>query len=253
MSAPTPDFPDWSNPSRDIAVDTLLTSAFATIGVGAPIVGLDVSQVNSVLVNFRPPAGAGGDRFLMTATWGGAFVTGRTEYLYFHDAAAYSPVQNVIGWDLPCKGTTLSLAVFSSNNTAFSCEVLGTSRRYPSNVVALQGRVSASVGSGTGRFLANLASVALAAGATSAAILVPPVTEKVLIHTNQNIAAISLTVNALDTSLLAVAVNRLTIIRGDSLANGGIPIPISQTALEITATNSDTVAHSTNISVWDVS
>lgn len=253
MALVTPDFPDFSTPSRDIAVDTDLTPALGTISNASPYSGIDVSQVQSVLVNFRPPAGAGGDRFLMRAAWGPAFGVNTEEYLFFHDASAYAPLNKIISWRLPCKGSALTLTVISSNGNAFSCTVTGTTRRFPRNTVDLIGSVAAGVGSGTGRFLASLASVSIPAAGTSATIFVPPVTSQVLIHTNQNIAAMSLTVNALDTALLAVTVNRLTIIRGDSLANGGIAIPIQGTGLEISATNNDTAAHSTNINVWDAS
>lgn len=254
MSQPTPDFPDWSLPSRNINVDVDITPAPGTIGSGANLGPMDVSQYESVLINFRPPVGAGGDRFLMRASWGGVFSAGRDEYLYFHDASAYSPSQRVIGWDLPCKGSQLTLSVTSANVNTFQCSVIGTSRKYRRNEVSLQGIVSAALGSGTGRLLGTIPSTVLAAnGGTAGPLFIPPVAEKVLIHTNQNTPLIAINVAGLVTQLAALAAPRLTIIRGGDVGNGSVPVYVSQTGLEITVTNSDTVTHSTNVTVWDAS
>ena len=239
------DYPDFTQPVALAEQVSLLSTPGQTITAGGSVVNVATSTVSSVAIAITPPASVIGDRDILIIRWLEGAVVVDVDVVSFHDSLSYQTQSNPLLLQVPVRGTSLSLAVIGTSVAAMALAVYGSTRQLAGGTVSRQNTAP-------GRWLGNINSAGIGAGASTATLYIPPVSSRIRIDTT----VFAATWTFLTTGVCLIpGINVRAIYAGK--ANGteqwSHEFYAPQTALEFVATNTSAGALPITINAWDVS
>lgn len=246
MTAPLPDFPDWTTPVADIESVSADLLGLAGINVPGSTATIDTSAYKSLVIAMLLPVAAIGTRYVMEAAWFVGAQPVDVQDLSFHSAPSYALGVVTTYWQLPVRGTSLQVTVEAGAAGNLSVQIFGSTRVIGGEAVSRQG-------GGLGRMLIDTGNVALAGLAASSTFYAPPVTSRLRARLQTGGAtALHFTADGVNENAAALAATPAG--RWDGTRNvqdGDIRLPGVGT--EWVMTNDDAAARNLRLTVWDAS
>lgn len=254
MSAPTPDFPDWSSPVHVVDQAVRFTPLVTTVGPNSAIGPFDCSQMASACVNLTLPAGTGANRQMLTLEWSETNTPIATDTITFHDGPAYGGAFGLLQWQVPVRGSSLIVRERSDNANPSTINVIGSTRAIPGPELTPKAAGSGGgIGALTGKLLLASGSFNLAAGASSATFYVPPVARAVRLWLGGTFATGYLQLSSPEWFAGSMTAQLVAFLDRNATNQVWDQITVPGMGLEIVAHNSDAALHSVNFAVWDAS
>jgi len=241
-----PDYPDWTQPVTQIEQVTVIPLPGGNLVANDPAVTIDVQRYASVLIGIGSPAAAVGSRYVVGATWGNLNSDVDYDSVAFHARTTYPATYSGPSWQLPVRGSHLTLQAWGDTNASLPVLVLGSTR-------AISGVTVTDDQTRLGRLLLDTGSINVPASSTSATSYIRPVSRAVRIVSSYQPNII--TVNLQGVNATGGVAQSIRTWRNVQPANPATwdDILAAGVALEMSVINSDTVAHSGSVQVWDVS
>lgn len=247
MSTPIPDFPDWATPVGVLDRATLIGNSNWNVHRGQGLSDVDTSRYSSLGLAIALPGSLAGQRYMVQVNWKESSQVIDSDSLSFHSSLSYAALNiNNVYWHMPVRGSSFDLSVFGSDVTTFSLYLIGSTRE-------LTGGRATVTNDAPGRGVLDQNFGSIAAAGSSPVVYVPPVARAVRVRSNQRISSVTANLWGLAPGVGTVTTSRLGTFAGDVYANTGGELTVVNTALEVQLTNGDTVAHSLDVQVWDVS
>lgn len=254
MSAPTPDYPDWSTPVHQVDQAVKLTPLATVIGPNNSIGPYDTSHLDSVGIQLTLPAGTGANRCMLSLEWSEAGFTVATDYLTYADATAYAGSCNILQWQVPVRGGSLRVRQRGDNANSSAIVVTGSTRTLLGpELSAIPSGSGGGVGAITGRALWFSGSTNIAAGASSQTFYIPPVAKAIRMWIGGTFTTGYCQISS--PVWLSGAMTAQLVAYLDRSASNQVfdPINVPGMGLELIFHNSDAATHSFNFAAWDVS
>jgi hypothetical protein len=243
----TPDFPDWTQPvgTAPRTKTVLAQGAYLCGFVQHTGIALDGYGRLIVFVQY-PTAGAVGDRYAVTATWGTGTFPGHQETVTFHSGQSYQ--NNPYGFilEIPIGGSNVDIGVFGPNGAGVNLGAVATST--PLAVSKLSPWTP-----GTVPLLGKQSTVAVPASGSSAPIYIPPTDRAVQMFIGGSGTTCVYRLRGVYLATTVLAADILADYPASNSEQNQVTLA-PRTGLEALMVNTDSgAAHNALFNVWDVS